>query len=160
MKRLLITGASGFVGGELLKKIPSDWQTVCLGRNRVLECSRWIECDLSSPADVKSVAEELRAHSFDSIIHLAAHVPKTVASDGLDSAVTGNLHATVNILQILGEYAPKIIIGSTAEVYDQAQITGMITEECVVGPSSYYGATKLGSEFIAQAYAKKHAKMN
>ena len=62
------------------------------------------------------------------------------------------------MLEFFGSRAPKIIFGSTAEVYDQSMISGEITEVNAVKPYSYYGATKLSSEFIMQSFAAKNNK--
>lgn len=157
--RLLVTGASGYVGRQFLVSTPGDWQITYLGRSEVVDASaRWVNCDLSSVSSAKAAAAELRDETFDAIIHLAAAVPKTAAEDTLENALNGNIHTTVNLLQYLGELAPKLIIGSTAEVYDPAKIKGAITEDNVVAGGSYYGSTKMSSELIVQSYAKKHDK--
>ena len=92
---------------------------------------------------------------FDATVHLAAFVPRTATDDTLDKARLGNIDATINLLTHFGEKSEKIIIGSTAEVYDQSKIHGPITEDNVVAGGSYYGSTKLASELITQSYAKK-----
>ena len=76
----------------------------------------------------------------------------------LENAKLGNIDATINLLTCFGERSKKIIIGSTAEVYDQSKIHGPIAEDNVVAGGSYYGSTKMASELIAQSYAKKMNK--
>lgn len=157
--RLLVTGASGYVGRQFLVSVPGDWQITYLGRSEVAGASaRWVKCDLSSVSSAKAAAAELKDEKFDAIVHLAAAVPKTAAEDTLENALNGNIHTIANLLQYFGELAPKLIIGSTAEVYDPAKIKGVITEDNVVAGGSYYGSTKMSIELIAQSYAKKHNK--
>ena len=154
--KVLITGASGFVGKCFLEMMPTDWKTVCLGRSRPNDLTgHWIQCDLSDQESMIATAKQLDDESFDAIVHLAAFVPKTAADDTLDKARLGNIDATINLLTYFGEKSEKIIIGSTAEVYDQSKIHGPITEDNVVAGGSYYGSTKLASELITQSYAKK-----
>ena len=115
----------------------------------------WIQCDLSDQESMIAAAKQLDYELFDTIVHLAAFVPKTAADDTLENARLGNIDATINLLTYFGEKSEKIIIGSTAEVYDQSKIHGPITEDNVVAGGSYYGSTKMASELIAQSYAKK-----
>lgn len=154
--KLLVTGASGFVGRRFLEMAPTDWEIICLGRSQPDSLTgRWIRCDLSDQKSIESAAKQVSDETFDAIIHLAAFVPKTAADDTLDKARLGNIDATINLLTYFGEKSEKIIIGSTAEVYDQSKIHGPITEDNVVAGGSYYGSTKLASELITQSYAKK-----
>ena len=154
--KLLVTGSSGFVGRRFLEMAPTDWEIICLGRSQPDSLTgRWIQCDLSDQKSVESAANQVIDETFDAIIHLAAFVPKTAADDTLDKARLGNIDATINLLTYFGEKSEKIIIGSTAEVYDQSKIHGPITEDNVVAGGSYYGSTKLASELITQSYAKK-----
>lgn len=154
--KLLVTGSSGFVGRRFLEMAPTDWEIICLGRSQPDSLTgRWIQCDLSDQKSIESAAKQVSDETFDAIIHLAAFVPKTAADDTLDKARLGNIDATINLLTYFGEKSEKIIIGSTAEVYDQSKIHGPITEDNVVAGGSYYGSTKLASELITQSYAKK-----
>ena len=154
--KLLVTGSSGFVGRCFLEMAPTDWEIICLGRSQPDSFTgRWIRCDLSDQKSVESAVQQVSDEIFDAIVHLAAFVPRTAADDTLDKARLGNIDATINLLTYFGEKSEKIIIGSTAEVYDQSKIHGPITEDNVVAGGSYYGSTKLASELITQSYAKK-----
>lgn len=154
--KLLVTGSSGFVGRRFLEMAPTDWEIICLGRSQPDSLTgRWIQCDLSDQKSIESAAKQVSDEMFDAIIHLAAFVPKTATDDTLENAKLGNIDATINLLTHFGEKSEKIIIGSTAEVYDQSKIHGPITEDNVVAGGSYYGSTKLASELITQSYAKK-----
>lgn len=154
--KLLVTGSSGFVGRRFLEMAPTDWEIICLGRSKPDSLTgRWIQCDLSDQKSIESAAKQVSDEMFDAIIHLAAFVPKTATDDTLENAKLGNIDATINLLTYFGEKSEKIIIGSTAEVYDQSKIHGPITEDNVVAGGSYYGSTKLASELITQSYAKK-----
>lgn len=154
--KLLVTGSSGFVGRRFLEMAPTDWEIICLGRSQPDSFTgRWIRCDLSDQKSVESAVNQVSDEIFDATVHLAAFVPRTATDDTLDKARLGNIDATINLLTHFGEKSEKIIIGSTAEVYDQSKIHGPITEDNVVAGGSYYGSTKLASELITQSYAKK-----
>lgn len=154
--RILVTGASGFVGQAFLKSCPEDWETVCLGRSEVANCKQWIQCNVSN-ADEMSATVPLVKGELDVIIHLAAYVPKDTDQDSLQESIDVNVMGTANVLEAFGERCHKLVLGSTAEVYDQTAISGVIDENNRVDPFSYYAATKLASELVASSYTKKHA---
>lgn len=157
--KLLVTGGSGFVGRQFLEDAPASWHITYLGRSEIQGTpARWLSCDLSDLESCKKAARQVADETYDAIVHLAAFVPKTTDQDTLAAAVSGNIAATVNLLDNFGDKTEKIVIGSTAEVYDQAEINGPITEAAVVAGGSYYSSTKMSSELIAQSYAKKHEK--
>lgn len=154
--RLLITGASGFVGGRLLDLLPDNYEVVCIGRSLVEGCAQFLEADLTDKDGLLKAAQELKDLRFDAVVHLAAYVPKTAQEDMLSEMVDANIVGTANILEVFCGQTKKIILGSTAEVYDQLSINSMIDQNTAVGPASYYGATKLASEQITKAFADKH----
>lgn len=156
--RILLTGASGVVGERFLSLAPGEWDVVCLGRSVVKKNREWVRCDLSDRKECEGAAKKLQAEQFDILLHLAAFVPKTAEEDILEDAVSGNIIASTNLLKYFGTQCSKLTIGSTIEVYDQAGVTGDITENNPVGPASYYGATKLSSDLLAQSYARKNNK--
>ena len=97
--KLLVTGASGFVGRRFLEVAPADWRIVCLGRSQPDSLTgRWIRCDLSDQESVESAVKQVSDETFDAIVHLAAFVPKTAADDTLENARLGNIDATINLL--------------------------------------------------------------
>ncbi len=155
--RILMTGASGFVGSRFISQQKGDHDIVCLGRTNPGQVGvRFIETDISDLVAVKRAAALLEGETFDILLHLAAHVPKTAGEDSLADATHVNFYGTVNLLEAFKGCFNKLIIGSTAEVYDQRALAGdKLTEMSEVGAGSYYGVTKLASEFIAQTFARK-----
>lgn len=156
--RLLLTGGGGFVGQRLLTSLTSQYEVVSLGRSshgENIERCTYVQADLTDARALAIIAESLG--EFDAVIHMAAYVPYESASDELQAAHDVNIQGTINLLSTFGDRAGRLIIGSTAEVYDQGKITGLLTADTVTGPTSYYGATKLSSELIACAYGKKES---
>lgn len=150
--RILLTGASGFVGKAFVESLSTEDEVVCLGRNG--EGKNFFRTDITSKQSVELASSHING-DFDALIHLAAFVPKTADEDQLGPANATNEVGLVNLLEVFGSRLKKIVLGSTAEVYDQAQVEGVITEDNPVKPASYYGATKLASEFVALSYGKK-----
>lgn len=157
--KILVTGASGFVGRRFLEMAPVSWEIICLGRSNIDYADvKWVECDLSSKESLKIAADVLADKEFDVIVHLAAFVPKKSIEDSLEKCKEGNIDGTINLLTYFGKKAKKIVIGSTVEAYDKTKISGPITEDNVVSGSSYYSSTKIASEVIAQSFAQKNNK--
>ncbi len=153
--RILLTGATGFVGNAFLASLSEDVEVIYLGRSRSsLGKGKFYETDITDQSNVTDVAKNIKG-KFDAIVHMAAHVPKASQEDQLQQANAVNIEGLINVLESFDGRFNKIILGSSAEVYDQARINAKINEDSPVSPNSYYGATKLASEFVARTYAKK-----
>lgn len=151
--KILLTGASGFVGKAFIESLSPDDQVVCLGRSG--DGDNFFKTDITDLESVEAAAQNI-GEDFDALVHLAAFVPKVAAEDQLEPANATNVMGLVNILEAFNGRIKKVILGSTAEVYDQARVVGVITEDSSTNPGSYYGATKLASEPIALTYGKKN----
>lgn len=151
--RILLTGATGFVGEALVKSLSQNHTLICLSRNGAGE--GFVYADLSDNISVRTAGKAIDGN-FDALIHLAAFVPKVAAEDRLTVANAINEEGLVNLIDVFGERIKKLILGSTAEVYDQFKITNVIKEDDPLNPGSYYAATKLASEFVARTYGKKN----
>lgn len=154
--RILLTGATGFVGRAFLKSITPDAEVLCIGRTKPDRLDvKFVQTDLQDPRSVRDAADKLDGN-FDALIHLAAYVPRQGAEDLLQESNNVNVSGLVNLLDEFKGRFNSLVIGSTAEVYDQARISGPIHEDSPVGPGSFYGATKLAGEYIAQTFGKKN----
>lgn len=157
--RVLLTGATGFVGNAFLQSISDEDEVVYLGRAKSsLGTSKqitYLKVDLTSLEMVNEAARSIEGE-FDVLVHLAAYVPRDGLSDSLHDGYTVNVHGTINLLEAFRGRFKRLVIGSTAEVYDQSKIRGKIKEDAPLGAGSYYGSTKLSSELIAQTFGKKN----
>lgn len=156
--KVLLTGVTGFIGASVVSRLMQSHEVVCLGRTDPKTSGvRFIKTDIANKASLEQAAKQCQGESFDALIHLAAYVPRTKENDTLEDMVAVNVVGTANLLEVFSGMFNKLIIGSSAEVYDQSRVTGLITETSPVAPLSYYGATKLGGEFIALSYGKKNS---
>ena len=149
--RILLTGATGFVGKAFAKSLGDDYEVVYLGRSKLdddmLLSSTFVPVDLSVTQEVEAAASTISG-DFDVVVHLAAYVPRVASDDLLVDAHSVNVLGTINILEAFKGRFRKLIIGSTLEVYNQAEIKDVVDENSPVGANSYYGSTKLASELI------------
>jgi UDP-glucose 4-epimerase len=160
-KSILITGGSGHIGTSLVKKIISLYPKIyVLGRKSNPELDilikknkiRFIECDLADNSNLSKYKNILDGVNI--VLHLAAHVPKSQDEDNLSDAIRTNLTGTINLIKSL-KHDTQFIFISTCEVYG-IQKSGIINENSVLAPLSYYGASKVAAEVFLRAYAKKN----
>lgn len=149
--RILITGASGFVGKNLLSylsHIEENHEIFGLSHSQSIKNSKFCSfliCDLCCKEKITRIVSEIKP---EIIIHLAG---KNHGS--LEELIHVNLIGTRNLLNAASNLSPSpriLIIGSSAE-YGYAG-TALINEKTPVNPISEYGISKVASSFLALQY--------
>lgn len=136
---ILITGAHGFLGKHVQKQM-SAYGALCPTRQELDLCSS------------KQVSAWMQKHKPECIIHLAANPNNKPDDDSIIQIINDNILTT----QLLCHYAPKgcrFIFASSVVVYGDTPYPA--DESMVCKPKSIYGATKLSSEAIIQAYTNQ-----
>ena len=166
IKRVLLTGASGFVGSHILKYIltNTDWDVVCLStfmhegtQDRILlaidgaDSSRItvLPCDLTSP--ISNVTSN-KIGNIDYVINAASesHVDRSV--DNPTPFILNNVSLICNLLDwAKSKQIEKFIQISTDEVYGPYQNRKSVEWDPHL-PSNPYSASKAAQESIAFAY--------
>lgn len=149
-KKIAVTGAGGFIGGEVCKQLVA--QGVCvlgLVRNKVckINIDQQAHVDLASDA----VAPILKKFQPDAIIHCAGRIrePRDIA--GQNALMRDNYTATARLLDAAQslETKPTMILVSTAAIYapmEKNQIS--IPETHPLGPSGFYGVSKAAAMML------------
>jgi len=161
-KKVLVTGAGGFIGSHLVEKL---LQSGCKVKAFVHYNSfnRWgwldyaaaksnpdLEIFVGDIRDPNGVREAMKG--IEVVFHLAALIGIPYSYHSPDSYVDTNIKGTLNILQAARDSGvEKIIHTSTSEIYGTAQFVP-ITEEHPVNPQSPYAATKSGADFLALTF--------
>ncbi|MDO5538518.1 MAG: NAD(P)-dependent oxidoreductase [Eubacteriales bacterium] len=151
--RIAVTGASGFIGTEVTKKLETfpDTEIIAITRNmgHVKKNSGkyvWKETDFS----VSSLREVLE--NVDVVIHLAA----VRGTTGTISDYHINETITENLLVAMGEEKVKrIIFASSIAVYSDTE-TIPWREDNVIEPKTLYGITKASCEYLCRYYSKRY----
>ena len=157
--RVLVTGATGFVGGHLLGALrAAGHEPVAVGGPHDVPPA--IVVDLLDPEGVRRVVDDAAP---DAIVHLAgqAFVPQSVA-DPLGTLAV-NAGGTAHVLEAARAYRDRVqkplrvLIVSSAEVYGIQRPERMpLDENAVVRPGNAYAASKLAAEAYALAWHRSY----
>ena len=162
MKKILVTGADGFIGSHLTEALVQQGYDV---RAFVLYNSfgtwGWLDkagVDVISSIDV--FAGDIRdPHGVrkamlgcDAVLHLAALIAIPYSYHSPDTYVETNIKGTLNILQAARELGvSRVIHTSTSEVYGTARFVP-ITEEHPLQGQSPYSASKIAADQLAYSF--------
>lgn len=160
MKKILVTGADGFIGSHLVEMLVKKGYSVkALSLYNSFNYWGWLE-DINCLEQVEIASGDVRDPHFcrhitkgvDVIYHLAALIAIPYSYVAPDSYVDTNVKGTLNICQAaLDNGVSRIIHTSTSEVYGTAQYVP-INEEHPIQPQSPYSASKIGADAMAMSY--------
>lgn len=147
MKKLLITGASGFLGGHVFSQANSVFQ--CLGTYNTYsiphDIANWWNIDLCTFFDVFELLSEFQP---DIIIHTAANSNLDECEENPQKAQGDNVEMTAHLVGIAKQLDARFIHLSTDMVFDGAGT--LYQENDKTNPISMYGQTKLQAEAVVQ----------
>lgn len=167
-KRILITGAAGFIGFHLAKRL-LDMGTTVLGLDNLndyydvsLKESRlhileeypsftFIKGDLS---DADTVNEQFETFQPDIVVNLAAQAGVRYSIDHPRSYIDSNIIGFFNVLEACRHHQVEhLLFASSSSVYGNQQKTPFSTSDNVDHPISLYAATKKSDELMAYTYS-------
>lgn len=163
-KRVLVTGADGFIGSHLTEKLVRDGYDV---RAFVLYNSfgswGWLDrCGADVKGNFDVFAGDIRDQNgvrtaiqgCDAVLHLAALIAIPYSYHSPDTYVDTNIKGTLNVVQAARDLSIKRVVHtSTSEVYGTARFVP-ITEEHPLQGQSPYSASKIGADQIALSFHK------
>lgn len=164
MKKILVTGADGFIGSHLTEELVRQGHKVkafayynsfnTWGWLDTLpeEILKEIEIFTGDIRDPNGVRESMKG--IDEVHHLAALIAIPFSYHSPDSYVDTNIKGTLNVLQAARDLDTKrILVTSTSEVYGTAQYVPIDEKHPFQGQSPY-SATKIGADRIAESFHK------
>jgi dTDP-glucose 4,6-dehydratase len=163
-KRVLVTGADGFIGSHLVEGLVREGAHVtALAMYNSLGSWGWLD---DAGEDVrgqfKVVAGDVRdahfvdglVHGQDIVLHLAALIAIPFSYVSPAAYVDTNVHGTLNILQAARRHGPqRVVCTSTSEVYGTARYVP-IDEAHPLNAQSPYAASKVGADQMALSFQR------
>jgi dTDP-4-dehydrorhamnose reductase len=141
--RVLVTGASGFLGWNLCHDLTNKWQVYgTWQKNRILNDSCLAgRCDLTNYLEVSSALDEIKPTL---VFHLAAQSQPNRCAEDPDLSRRINLDAAVNLAGLCADRNIRYVFTSTDLVFDG--LKGNYNESSPVNPISHYGEQKALAE--------------
>ena len=166
---ILITGAAGFIGSYLTKRLLdttsdqiigvdnlNDYYDVSLKEERlkmlVSKNFKFVKGDISDKTFIDNLFKE---YKFDIVVNLAAQAGVRYSIDHPDVYIQSNIIGFYNILEACRYHMPKhLVYASSSSVYGGNKKVPFSTDDKVDNPVSLYAATKKSNELLAHAYSK------
>ena len=167
-KKVLITGAAGFIGFHLAKRLLllgasvcgidnlNDYYDVSLKEARLTILEKepaftFARGDLANEAAVTKLFEDFRP---DIVVNLAAQAGVRYSIDNPRSYIQSNIVGFFNILEACRHYPVEhLLYASSSSVYGNQEKTPFATTDNVDHPISLYAATKKSDELMAYTYS-------
>ncbi len=160
MKKVLVTGADGFIGSHLTELLVREGCTVrALAQYNSFNSWGWLD-SVECRNDIEVISGDVRDPHFcrgavagvDTVFHLAALIAIPYSYVAPDSYVDTNVRGTLNVCQAaLQGGVTRLIHTSTSEVYGTAQYVP-IDEKHPLQPQSPYSASKIGADAMAMSF--------
>lgn len=162
MKKVLVTGADGFIGSHLTESLlEKGYEVKAFAYYNSFNTWGWldtlpkeklvqIEVFTGDIRDPNGVREAMKG--VDEVFHLAALIAIPFSYHSPDSYVDTNIKGTLNVLQAARDLeTEKILITSTSEVYGTAQYVPIDEKHPFQGQSPY-SATKIGADRLTESF--------
>ncbi len=176
MEKILVTGAAGFIGAFLTKRLIETTDCVIVGvdnlNNYYDPGIKRARLDMIGEADVNgrftfvrgdltdaAFVERLFAENgFDVVVNLAAQAGVRYSIENPLAYVQSNLVGFYNILESCRHHLVKhLVYASSSSVYGGNTKVPFSEDDCVDSPVSLYAATKKSNELMASAYSKLYS---
>ena len=171
-KTILVTGAAGFIGSNLVKRLLKDFEPIkVIGIDSItdyydvnLKYERLKEIESLSKdwafikgsiADKTIIDKIFKENKIDVVVNLAAQAGVRYSITNPDSYIESNLIGFYNILEACRHHPVEhLVYASSSSVYGNNEKIPYSTDDKVDNPISLYAATKKSNELMAHAYSK------
>lgn len=167
-KNVLVTGAAGFIGYHLAKRLLDEgihvtgidnmnpYYDVTLKENRLKQLETYAQFKFfhTDLMDLKSLEDIFKSGEFDVVVNLAAQAGVRYSLQNPHAYVNSNVVGFVNILECCRHFKVKhLVFASSSSVYGANTKMPFSVHQNVDHPVSLYAATKKSNELMAHTYA-------
>ena len=175
-RKVLVTGAAGFIGAFLAKKLLEETDDVIVGFDNVnayydvgikedrLRMLREVDADgrftfvRGDLADGMAVERLFAGGGFDVVVNLAAQAGVRYSIENPRAYLESNLVGFFNVLEACRHHPVKhLVYASSSSVYGGNEKVPFSEDDKVDSPVSLYAATKKSNELMAAAYSKLYS---
>lgn len=165
---ILVTGAAGFIGMHLSKKLLeigynvigydnlNDYYEIELKKDRLKLISTYSNFIFyeNNIADIKTLNQVFKQNNIEVVINLAAQAGVRYSLENPHAYIESNIQGFTNILEVCRNYDVKhLIYASSSSVYGANVKMPFSTSDEVNHPVSLYAATKKSNELLAHSYS-------
>jgi dTDP-4-dehydrorhamnose reductase len=143
-RKLVVTGAHGFVAGSVLSQAGADWQVHAVSRGEAVaggDNLLWHSCDPLAPGELARLFREVRPQA---VIHTAAMADIDVCQAKPELARAVNVDYTRTLAALCHETGTRLVFCSTDTVFDGEHAP--YGEDAPPGPVNFYAETKVEAE--------------
>jgi NAD dependent epimerase/dehydratase len=162
MKKILITGADGFIGSHLTEAlVRQGYEVKAFTLYNSFGSHGWLDqCDSDVKGNFEVFAGDVRdpygvrdaVKNCEVVFHLASLIAIPYSYYSPETYIDTNIKGTLNVLQASRDFnVQRIVHTSTSEVYGTAKFVP-ITEDHPLQGQSPYSATKIGADQIARSF--------
>jgi FlaA1/EpsC-like NDP-sugar epimerase len=151
-RRVLVTGAGGSIGSELVRQIlrcdPASVTLLGRGENSIFELERElggmgfagkVKPVIVNVADLQALSQAFEKHAPQVVFHAAAHKHVPLMETNVQEALRNNVLGTWNVAELSGKHKVERMV--------------MVSTDKAVAPSSVMGATKAKAEQVIETVA-------